>query len=50
VYGIGGSIVGDLQPNGGRFTSTFRDTGVNYVTTYTCEYHQDMRGRVTVLR
>jgi plastocyanin len=50
VYGIGGSIVGDLQPNGGRFTNTFRDTGVNYVWTYTCEYHQDMRGRLTVLR
>ena len=49
VYGIGGSIVGDLPPNGGRFTYTFRDIdGMDYVTSYTCEYHQNMYGRITI--
>jgi plastocyanin len=50
VYFAGGSVVGELAPNGGKFTTTLRDTGVNYFATYICEYHQNMQGRILVLR
>lgn len=49
VYSVGGSIVGDLYPHGGRFTTTFRNLGYNYIVSYLCEYHADMRGRIMVV-
>jgi plastocyanin len=49
VYGFGGSFSGELNPNGGRYTMTFRDLGYPYVVSYTCQYHAGMHGKILVV-
>jgi len=49
IYGDAGAYGGDIYPNGGRYTTTFRDIGQNYTSHYLCEYHAGMRGAVNVV-
>jgi plastocyanin len=49
VYGFGGSFSSELNPNGGRYTMTFRDLGYPYVVSYTCQYHAGMHGKILVV-
>ena len=44
-----GTYSGELNPNGGRYTKTFRDLGYPYTVSYTCQYHIGMHGKILVV-